>query len=353
MPSVKKKFLLIFLLTLFSSINIVYCFPSGDEYPWTFTREGDVWYDIWGFKRTEFWGDDGYLPNIAFESLGSNRELAYSLGLLFRENYPQRVERAEAILDYVQRWTDYGYDEDYVLMDTVPQLEWAWNADEMAHMFSESQNIIAIGDCEDMSFLCATMYVAAGFDVALVSPPAHVALLIWLPEYDNANYYWDIPEDDRDYGWIWVEATGETNPLGWTPSDFDDGNWDSYIISTSGISVDYTPKNPQPEDEVKVIVKVAESFGPIDEISLTCSIENFEIILEMEKTVLGYEATIPGQPENTKVACKVTVTGFDDLVEDYDFDYTVSGVFNFQFFSFEMIAVIVVIFLIILGLSKI
>ena len=66
MPCSKKHFFLIIFLLLFSLTNIAYCIPSGDEYPWTFTREGEVWYDIWGFKRTEYWGDDGYLPNIAY-----------------------------------------------------------------------------------------------------------------------------------------------------------------------------------------------------------------------------------------------------------------------------------------------
>ncbi len=54
-------------------------------------------------------------------------------------------------------------------------------------------------------------------------PPITCALLIWLPEFSNANNYWDIPNDGRDAGWIWVEATGSSNPLGWTPPDFEDG----------------------------------------------------------------------------------------------------------------------------------
>ncbi len=69
------------------------------------------WYDSWGFNRNYDGGSNGFLPNVAYESLGTYKELAYSIGEWFKTNYPQKVERAEAILAYVQRWTDYGYDE--------------------------------------------------------------------------------------------------------------------------------------------------------------------------------------------------------------------------------------------------
>jgi len=353
MSHTRRSFCILIFLFLFSLANIVSGFPSGREYPPTFDYRNGYWFDSWDFNRNVYWGENGYLPNIAYESLGSERELAYSLGLWFMSNYPQRVERAEAILDYVQRWTDYGYDADNVVRDDVPQEEWAWNADEMAHMFNETQNKIAIGDCEDMSFLCATLYVSAGFDVALVSPAAHVALLIWLPEYDNANYYWDIPDDDREYGWIWVEATGEANPLGWTPPDYSDGDWISYILSISGISVEYSPKYPQAEDEVKVQVEITDSFGTVNEVSLEYSIDNVNIMLEMEKTNSFYEATIPKQPEGTKVICKVSVIGPDNLIEEYDFEYQVGSVINFSFFTLEIVVLIFALILIFLFLSRI
>ena len=54
------------------------------------------------------------MPNVAYESLGSNRERAFEIGEWFEENYDNKVRRAVAILKYVQRWTDYGYDEDNV-----------------------------------------------------------------------------------------------------------------------------------------------------------------------------------------------------------------------------------------------
>ena len=104
--------------------------------------------------------------------------------------------------------------------------------------FNEGTGVEAVGDCEDMTFLCSTLYLAAGFDVVIVSPPEHVAMMIWLPEYSNANYYWDI-NDGRGEGWIWVEPTGENNPLGWTPPDFSDGNFEVYSLSSSTGSSTY------------------------------------------------------------------------------------------------------------------
>lgn len=201
----------------------------------SFTSESEQgyvhWYDNWGIDRTDYSGTHGYLPNLANETLGENKELAYSIGQSFQTKYPVKTERAVAILKFVQRWTEYGYDSDNVVMNGVAQDEWAWNADEMAHAFNETTGTVAIGDCEDMAFLCGTIYVGAGFDVAIIDAPGHCALLIWLPEFSNANSYWDIPNDNRDAGWIWVEATGSSNPLGWTPPDFKDGEWTAYPIN--------------------------------------------------------------------------------------------------------------------------
>ena len=234
MRGIGKRAVILLLLFVFSLFSVTYGFPSGGDYPPTFTLKSGEWYDSWDFNRNYYGGADGFLPNLAYESVGSDRELAYSLGEWFKSNYAEKAERAGAILSYVQRWTDYGYDIDNVVMQGVAQEEWAWNADEMAHMFDEDTLAVAVGDCEDMTFLCATIYLAAGFDVVLTSPPEHVALLIWLPEYDNANYYWDILDDGRDYGWIWVEATGEQNSLGWTPPDFADGDFEVFFLGFSG-----------------------------------------------------------------------------------------------------------------------
>jgi hypothetical protein len=222
------RYLLLFLLlcTIGFGLNKA---ASGLPSSSFIIQDGD-WYDNWGIDRNYYGGSSGYLPNLAFETLSENKELAYSIGQQFQDQYPSGVERATAILKYVQTWTEYGYDSDNVFRSGLAQDEWAWNADEMAHAFNQTTGVKAVGDCEDMAFLCGTIYEGAGFDAAIVDAPDHVALLIWLPEFSNADYYWDLPNDDRDAGWIWVEATGSSNPLGWTPADFENGEWTAYSI---------------------------------------------------------------------------------------------------------------------------
>lgn len=190
-----------------------------------FTKKGYYWYDSWDINRNSATGDDGYLPAVVFESLGQNRELAYQYGRWFLTEYPDQVTRAEKIMKFVQSMVKYKYDEEnpYVLAVTNNEIEeeWAWNPDEMAHMIDLAYNNqeVAYGDCEDFAFILTAMYSAAGYDVTIVDAIDHAALLIYLPEYPNANVYWDI-DDGRGAGWIWVEATGDRNPLGWTPDDY-------------------------------------------------------------------------------------------------------------------------------------
>jgi hypothetical protein len=325
----------IIILFVFSSVCVAYGIPSGGVYPPEFTSKMsygyEEWYDSWGFTRTNSEGSNGFLPNVAFESLGDYKERAYSIGETFRTDYPQKVRRAEAILSYVQRWTDYGYDEENVFIDGTAQPEWAWNADEMAHMFSEDTLSVAIGDCEDMAFLCSTLYLAAGFDVVLVSPTEHVALMIWLPEYSNANYYWDI-NDGRGEGWIWVEPTGENNPLGWTPPDFSDGNFEVYSLgSSTGSSpisgVYYTPQDPQVEDDVTVTVSVSTQNISIREVNLHYSIDGGTYrTLTMALAGSSYKATIPSQTDGTVVAFYASVTDTEGNVsQSNEYSYTVGG----------------------------
>jgi hypothetical protein len=325
----------IILLFVFSSISVAYGILSGGVYPPKFTSKtsylGEEWYDSWGFYRTHAEGSDGYLPNIAYESLGTDKELAYSIGERFKTDYSQKVRRAEAILTYVQRWTEYGYDEDNVYMNDEPQPEWAWNADEMAHMFNETTLSVATGDCEDMAFLCSTLYLAAGFDVVLVSPPEHVALMIWLPDYSNANYYWDI-NDGRGEGWIWVEPTGEDNPLGWTPPDFTDGNFEVYSIGSSTgyltiSNVYYTPQDPLAEDDVTVTVSVSTQGSSISKVDLHYSIDGDSYrTLAMTLTGSSYKATIPNQADGTVVAFYASATDTEgNVAQSNEYSYTVGG----------------------------
>jgi hypothetical protein len=240
------------ILSLLFCVPVVALTQTASGLPAShFTRQEGDWYDNWGIDRNYYGGPHGFLPNLAYETLGENKELAYSIGERFQNNYPSKTERAAAILKYVQKWTEYGYDSDNVVRDGVSQDEWAWNADEMAHAFNETAGVRAIGDCEDMAFLCGTIYVGAGFDAAIVDATEHAALLIWLPEFSNANAYWDIPNDERDAGWIWVEATGNSNPLGWTPPDFEDGGWTAYPIG----SLEFVPE-PEPTSSTSTELEV-------------------------------------------------------------------------------------------------
>lgn len=254
----QTRYPILFLLLLASAVALV---KSAEGFPASsFSLHDGDWYDNWGIDRNYYGGPHGFLPNLASETLGENKELAYSIGERFQENYPSKTERAVAILKYVQKWTEYGYDSDNVVRNGVAQDEWAWNADEMAHAFNETTGVIAIGDCEDVAFLCGTIYVGAGFDAAVVDATDHVALLVWLPEFPNANDYWDIPNDDRDAGWIWVEATGSSNPLGWTPPDFEDGGWTAYPIGSLEFVAEPEPSKPTSPDLDVLAMIVAVIF---------------------------------------------------------------------------------------------
>lgn len=327
------------LLLVFSSFGIASGLPSGGVYPPKFTLRQGEWYDSWGFDRNNAEGSDGFLPNVAYESLGTNKELAYEIGEWFKTNYSQEVKKAEAILKYVQSWTEYGYDGENVYMSGIAQEEWAWNADEMAHMIDENTDTVAVGDCEDMAFLCSTIYLAAGFDVTLVSPVGHVALMIWLPEYSNANYYWDL-QDGRGEGWIWVESTGENNPLGWTPPDFSDGEFEIYPLSASAISsLSYSPTNPKSGEAVTVTVSLNSQSVPIDQVLLYYSTNGGAYkTLTMTRQGSSYKATIPRQEENTVVSLYVTVVDTEGNVsESNDYSYTVEGALKIPGFPIESI----------------
>ncbi len=327
------------VLLLVASPASVSAYTSGQTDPPTFSYKNGEWYDSWGFSRNYCCGEDGYMPNLAYETLGKNKEQAYSIGQGFLEEYPDDAQRAKAILKYVQRWTEYGYDEDNVFMGGTAQEEWAWNADETAHAFDEEANIVAIGDCEDMALLCATIYLGAGFDVALVLTTSHAALLIWLPEYSNANIYWDIL-DGRGSGWIWVEATGETNPLGWTPPDFNDGYWDAYPISTAISGVSYSPDNPQNDDDVIVTASIGLESDEIDEVVLIYSVNGgTDRTLSMVPSGSLFRATIPRQATGASVEFRITVEDVHgNLSESSEYSYTVSG-FEIPGFPFESIII--------------
>ena len=248
----RMRYLIVFLLLCAPTVALI---KTANGFPASsFSQQNGDWYDNWGIDRNNAGtnGDlPGFLPNLASETLGDNKELAYSIGESFQNNYPSKTGRAVAILKYVQTWTEYGYDSDNFIRNGVAQDEWAQNADEFAHAFNETTGVKAIGDCEDMAFLCGTIYVGAGFDAAVIDATDHCALLIWLPEFSNANDYWNI-NDGRGAGWIWVEATGSSNPLGWTPPDFEDGGWIAFPIN----SLQIVPETPTPSQSTSTNLDV-------------------------------------------------------------------------------------------------
>lgn len=267
-----RHFIMFLLLCLFSVALVK---TAGGDPASSFHKEYGDWCDNWNVDRNSAYssypGVHGYLPDLANETLGNNNETAYSIGQRFENNYPSKTERAAAILKYVQKWTEYGYDSDNVVRNGVAQDEWAWNADEMARAFNETTGVVAIGDCEDMAFLCGTICVGAGLDAAIVDATDHAALLIWLPEFANANDYWDLPNDNRGAGWIWVEATGDSNPLGWTPPDFENGGWTAYPIGPLSFVTE-----PEPSESTSTDL---ETLGTIVAIIFFVIIALFRLML--------------------------------------------------------------------------
>lgn len=177
-----------------------------------FELEDEV-YDSFGVCRTRLNGEDGFMqlnedgfdPIIARESLGENIDVAWELGRAFAEEYPEPHQRARQIFFFVRNRVVYTSD-----MDEFGHEEFAQNADELAGAILE--NGTAPGDCEDDAILLAVIYKAAGFRSAVVLIPGHAAALVHLPDYNKAACVFTL---EGDAGWIWAEATGGTNNLGW------------------------------------------------------------------------------------------------------------------------------------------
>jgi hypothetical protein len=190
---------------------------------------GEDNYDQWEICRTKAFGENGffqsstgkYRPVIVFESTGELADLAYKWGENFREEYPDNYVCAEQIFYFVRNMVDYTSD-----IDQFGYEEFAQNADELAWMVENKGR--AGGDCEDYAILLAAMYLGAGLRSAVVLAPGHAAVLVYLPDYPNANVFWELGGEE---GWVWAEATGKNNPLGWTPPEFITGGLSAYEIT--------------------------------------------------------------------------------------------------------------------------
>lgn len=198
-------------------------------YPGTLSERGGEIYDNWDICRTRSWDGDGFFqmtetsfrPAIVFESLAELRDVAWRVGQQLAAQYPDRNRLAEQVFYYVRDHVAYTSDS-----EQFGREDFAQNADELAGAIENQGQ--ARGDCEDDAILLAVMFRGAGFRTAVVLPPEHAAVVVYLPGYPNANTFWSYESED---GWVWAEATGRTNPFGWTPEDYINSDLAGYEIT--------------------------------------------------------------------------------------------------------------------------
>jgi hypothetical protein len=218
-----------------------------------FYKKDNQIYDSWRICRTRSQGVDGFFqvtekgfrPIITFESLGKNAELAYKYGKEFLAKYPDSYQRAEEIFRFARNRVRYTSD-----LDQFGHREFALNADELVARIEKGN---ARGDCEDFAILLATMYKAAGYRSAIVLVPGHAAALVYLPGYRKANAALKF---NGQSDWIWAEATGRSNHLGWAPSRALQGKAIAYEIK----AVEDLTQQSIPENE---IVQVKRKTTPL------------------------------------------------------------------------------------------
>jgi len=214
MKKIKVLLSLIFVLVIgLTTTGYVSATPSANLE----SRNGDV-FDDWEICRTRAFGEDGfyqmtettYRPVIAFESLGENADLAYSLGEQIAQEYPDQVQRANQVFYFVRDRVNYTPD-----IDQFKYEDFALNADEVATTIIEKGH--GYGDCEDSTVLLAVMYKGAGYRSAIVVGGGHTAVLVYLPDYGKATAVFEL---EGEPGWVWAEATSKNNTLGWVPREF-------------------------------------------------------------------------------------------------------------------------------------
>jgi len=230
------KLLLILILVLVAGLTVT-SYASATPSSGFTEADGDV-FDTWGICRTRASGEDGFYqlsetgfrPVIVFESLGESTALAYSLGEQIALKYPDQLQRAEAVFHFVRDRVNYTSDIDLYKYD-----EFAQNADELAATID--QNGVGYGDCEDSTVLLAVMYKGAGYRSAIAIGSGHTAALVYLPDYKKATVVFEL---EGESGWVWAEATGRNNSLGWVPKEFINVDVAAYEISAEEI----TPLEP-------------------------------------------------------------------------------------------------------------
>jgi hypothetical protein len=225
---------------------------------------GGELFDDWGICRTRAFGEDGFYqitettfrPVIVFESLGEDAALAYNLGEQLANEYPDQMQRAEAVFYFARDRVNYTPDIDQFGYD-----EFAQNADELATAIKENGKGYA--DCEDTAVLLAVMYKGAGYRSAIVVGPGHTAALVYLPDYKKATAVFEL---NGEPGWVWAEATGRNNPLGWIPKEFVNVELAAYEISQEAIAP-LEPSNA-PVTATTGATRKSTSFQPFPLISI-------------------------------------------------------------------------------------
>ena len=207
-----------------------------------FYKEAGEIFDDWDICRTDATGEDGFLqvsttgfcPIILGESLGGNADKAYQIGQQLAQDCPNTHQRAERIFAFARDKVKYIPDKDQFGFP-----EFAQNADELANTIDEDGS--AYGDCEDYAILLAAMYKGAGLRSAIVLTPNHAAILVHLPEYKKANRTLSI---NGEPDWVWAEATGGNNPLGWMPERFMGVKLEAYEVEDKAITQVEPPDKP-------------------------------------------------------------------------------------------------------------
>jgi len=214
-----RHLIIIFIITLSIVLPLILSNSALANPSENYYKEDDEIFDDWDICRTRGTQQDGFFqylserdfrPVIAFESLGKNAGNAYQLGQRYIADYPDLNQRAEQIFIYARNKIRYSSDEEQFGFS-----EFAQNADELIKTIN--QEGLTYGDCEDYAVLLAIMFKGAGLRSAIALVPGHAAALVHLPGYNRANRVISL---DGESGWVWAEATGGKNRLGWMPEQF-------------------------------------------------------------------------------------------------------------------------------------
>ena len=237
-----------------------FAIPSTNFYE----EQGEI-FDDWDVCRTSAFGKNGFFqafsetqfrPIIVGESLGENADSAYQIGQRLAKEYPNLHQRAERIFAFARDKIRYTSDEDQFGFK-----EFAQNADEVAATLEDKG--LAYGDCEDYAVLLAVMYKGAGFRSAIVLAPNHAAALVYLPGYEKANRRLSI---NGESGWVWAEATGGNNPLGWMPERFMGEEIGAYEVEDEAMTA-VEPPDKTPTTVTKgggsTAIRISPFFGVI------------------------------------------------------------------------------------------